>query len=415
LKNETFSANLKLLTDSNLGSLVTPRQNKSLPVYNWYNYRHGYSRDLVYNLIDLFELKKGERILDPFCGGGTTLLAAKEKEISSYGVDILPTSVLITNSKLLNYNKHNIYSNILELEDFINKSIMLEVSFDKIKFKLLEKYFTRKTLQDIFKVLAWIKTKRNTFTKHFFLIALFSILEDISYAKKDGAFLRIRGSDVRTLKQMYFPKLFKMYKDLNYVNQLPKTAATVMLGDARKTGFGVNSFSGIITSPPYLNRHDYTRIYLLELIIGFIKNDKELKGYRYNSIRSHVEAKERFKNKNYEESIKLNSILFELDSIDLPNAKVKDMIRGYFKDMHLFLLEMKRVLKKKGKVAIILGDSRYGGINIPVNDFVINISKKIGFKFLYKLNARERGNSPQQMKEFGKVPIEECILLMEKV
>jgi len=60
-----------------LKHLVTPYQNKKLPVYNWYNYKHSFSRDLVIKLIEGFQLQNGDKILDPFCGSGATLLACK--------------------------------------------------------------------------------------------------------------------------------------------------------------------------------------------------------------------------------------------------------------------------------------------------------------------------------------------------
>ncbi|RCV65037.1 hypothetical protein C5S53_05795 [Methanophagales archaeon] len=46
--------------------LVTPHQNKKLPIYRWYHFNHSFSRDLVWYLIDKFELNSQSIILDPF-------------------------------------------------------------------------------------------------------------------------------------------------------------------------------------------------------------------------------------------------------------------------------------------------------------------------------------------------------------
>jgi DNA modification methylase len=48
--------------------------------------------------------KKGDIILDPFSGSGTTLVQAKEMGIHSIGVDISQFNVMITETKLLDYN-----------------------------------------------------------------------------------------------------------------------------------------------------------------------------------------------------------------------------------------------------------------------------------------------------------------------
>ena len=57
------------------------------------------------------------------------------------------------------------------------------------------------------------------------------------------------------------------------------TPALAILGDARNYPDMVKDkkYDAIFTSPPYPNRHDYTRIYELELLVGFINNNQSLK------------------------------------------------------------------------------------------------------------------------------------------
>jgi len=45
-------------------------------------------------------------ILDPFCGSGTTLLAAKYLNKQAFGFDINYIATLISNAKLLNFSKN---------------------------------------------------------------------------------------------------------------------------------------------------------------------------------------------------------------------------------------------------------------------------------------------------------------------
>ena len=99
--------------------LVTPYQNKKLPVYGWYNFKHSFSRDLVIKLIEKFHLNDEDKILDPFCGSGSTLLASKEMGIPVWGIDILPLSVFISNSKLLKYDEYHIKTVINEIKNLL--------------------------------------------------------------------------------------------------------------------------------------------------------------------------------------------------------------------------------------------------------------------------------------------------------
>ena len=83
---------------------VTPRENKTMPIHNWFTFRHAFGPNLVSGIVDTLCLKREARVIDPFCGSGTCLLACKEKGISATGLDILPLSVFITNVKLREYS-----------------------------------------------------------------------------------------------------------------------------------------------------------------------------------------------------------------------------------------------------------------------------------------------------------------------
>lgn len=413
-KNIICQNYIKYDENINVGLLVTPYQNKRLPVYDWYNYKHSFSRDLVIKLIKKFQLNDEDKILDPFCGSGTTLLASKEMSIPVRGIDILPLSVFISNSKLLKYDEYHIKTVINEVKNLLEDNNTNYI-INKSKKELLMKFFSEDVLDKVLLVREWIERKDNKATRYFLLIALFSILEDISYTRKDGGFLRIlKGKKIPDLKSVYLSKLHKMVRDIEFINNLPDTDAEAIEGGARKTMFESTSFSAVITSPPYPNRHDYTRVYLLELVTGFIDTQEELKNLRYCSVQSHVEARRKSIAEDYNPPNTLNAILQRLEERSLPNRQIIKMLEGYFEDMHLVLKEIKRLLIPHGKVAFVIGDVRYGGIMIPVGNILINIGNNIGLEFKEKITARMRGNSPQQMKKYGREPMEENILIWEK-
>ncbi len=413
-KNIVPQSSIKHNQNIEIRLLVTPYQNKRFPVYNWYNYKHSFSRNLVMKLIEKFQLNGEDKILDPFCGSGTTLIASKEMGIPVQGIDILPLSIFISNSKLLKYDKQRIETDINEIESFLEENNVNYV-INNPKKELLINFFREDILDKILFIRAWIERKGNTETKYFLLTALLFILEDISYTHKAGSFLRIsKEKKISDLKSTYLSKLHDMAEDIEFINNLPDVDAEAIEGDAREMMFGPSSFSAVITSPPYPNRHDYTRVYLLELITGFINNQEEIKNLRYSLIRSHVEARRKFISEDYSPPNTLNVVLERLEGTPLPNRQIIPMLRGYFEDMYLVLKEIKRVLKPNGKVAFIIGDVRYGGIKVPVSDILINIGNDVGLEFKEKIVARMKGNSPQQMKKYGRDPVEENILIWER-
>jgi len=130
--------------------------------------------------------KKGDIVLDPFCGSGTTLVQACELGMHAIGVDVSAFNALISNCKVMSYDVADVKKEIqritIALEQFLDNSHTLE--FDK---ELLEKL--------------------NAFNNEFFPVPEYKykvkrgqIDEDAYGAKKEAEFLPV------------FNKLVKKYR-----------------------------------------------------------------------------------------------------------------------------------------------------------------------------------------------------------
>jgi hypothetical protein len=61
-----------------------------LPVHDWYRFVLSFPPHLVRNYIEKFSISADQRILDPFCGTGTTLVESKKHGIPSIGIEANP-------------------------------------------------------------------------------------------------------------------------------------------------------------------------------------------------------------------------------------------------------------------------------------------------------------------------------------
>ena len=68
-------------------------------LHKWLKYKEGFSADLVRQLLKDFKIKKGEIVIDPFIGSGTTALVCRMNGINSIGYDILPMSKVAIDAK----------------------------------------------------------------------------------------------------------------------------------------------------------------------------------------------------------------------------------------------------------------------------------------------------------------------------
>ena len=101
---------------------VTPKLLETKPIHRWYVFPHSFSSELVHALIREWNLTRRDRILDPFAGAGTTLLAAKEMLIPAQGYDLSPLAVLASRVKLEHYDPVRLSSSAKKLVNSLDPS-----------------------------------------------------------------------------------------------------------------------------------------------------------------------------------------------------------------------------------------------------------------------------------------------------
>lgn len=415
----SFSKNIsnkkKLVLKTNeYGPLISPYRDRDRSIYNWHAFKHSYSKALVEKLINEFGLKNNSWVLDPFCGGGTTLLACKELGINSEGYDILPFSVFLSNVKTRTYEPILLKQN---LKKFYKKNKTIKKHADLPDIKIIREAFSPEIKYELLSLRYIINTISDSKIRDFYLLGLLSILESVSNTIKAGGFLRIEKKNIAKseVRRQFLSKIEIMIEDIEKFNKTLKFSNVKVnskISDSRSLKTK-RKFDAIITSPPYPNRHDYTRIYGLELIVGFIKDHNELKQIRYNTLRSHVEARKQFEAKSYIKPKIIDILVTKIKKSGLNNSRVPEMIEGYFEDMYLSLLQMQKCLKKNGKIALVVSNVRFSGVNIPVDTILAEIGTQVGLSVSAIFAARFRGNSAQQMKAFKRKASRESIVIWE--
>jgi hypothetical protein len=96
------------------------------------------------------------------------------------------------------------------------------------------------------------------------------------------------------------------------------------------------------------------------------------------------------------------------------NPKIPHMIAGYFEDLDATIKELYRIMKKGAKAFFVVGNTRWGGIVVPVDHLLSKIAERNGFVIEKILVTRLKGNSPQQMAKYGKIPVRESVVVMTK-
>ncbi len=403
-----------------LNTSVSYVGNKRIPFLRIYRYKEAFAFNFVKYFLKRFGANPDDYVFDPFSGMGTTMFTSMIYGIPSIGIDKLPVAYFISKTfPLFLFLKENELKKVWNsIKPRIEKSKPADVAMD---VPIMQVAFSEENLLLLRKLKSVIDELFEPY-KDIFLLLFFSILEECSFTSKDGQFLRLRrDKKVSNPIEALSKKVAQVEEDIRRMKFLypdltidKEIIPDVYLADARDLSnikFRKRP-TIIITSPPYANRYDYTRTYSLELCFHFVKNFEELKAIRFGILRSHIESKVRNDEKPPHPAVE--EVIEALSRKKLNNPKIPDMITAYFVDMQKVINEWYRVLAPGAKVAMVVDNVRFEGEMIPVDLILSEMAEEVGFDVKEIIVARYKGNSSQQMKKYGKVPVRESIVIWER-
>jgi DNA modification methylase len=447
-------------------TLVSFQANKAAAYYGWFRYKEGFSHALVGYLLRQLANKPGI-LLDPFVGSGVALFAAQEMGWQTHGIEILPVGVATMQARMLGQTVDaaafvTAMQAILAIPDF---DPYFDVAYAFRHIAITKGAFPPAEERQLVGYQAYCHRQIGDVpVRQLLLFAALCVLEDISYTRKDGQYLRWdarsgRAQGSKPFNKGYIPpfrqaiaaKLHQMANDLAPVAAQPRlfsddapTISTapmpvIMQGSSLDIlpNLASNSFDAIITSPPYANRYDYTRTYALEL--AFLRNTSEaVKALRQSLLSCTVENKSKEQalrnsyadqgqlaqfttiNQIFHSQVALHEVLGQIERLrqagGLNNANVVRMLHNYFYEMTFIIFEMARVLKPGGSIAMVNDNVRYGGTEIPVDLLLCAIAETCGLhvRHIWTLE-RGKGNSSQQMGQHGRSELRKCVYVWQKV
>ncbi len=421
--------------------LVSYQGNRYEPGLRWMKYKEGFSRSLVRSF--LHELLP-ERVLDPFSGIGTVPLVAAEFGTQGVGIEIMPVGVMAARAMA-------IVSDGIEVARFEDLGYAL---LDRIHapreaapenrfrhVRLTDKAFSETTESDLAKAREFISRVDDRRMRLLLDFACMSVLEEVSYTRKDGQYLRwdyrsgrplrskVYKGSIKSLSDALESRLSDMVQDAEILPSTRGGGSMDIIEDSCLQRFQElpnDSFDVVFTSPPYANRYDYTRTYALELAwLGLDQHG--FSRLRQSLITATVEnrskrdwlgrGREDDKSwlnavSSYETQAALQEVIECLRSQkqELSNPHVVRLLEGYFLEMSYLIAELGRVTRAGGIVIMVNDNVQYHGEQVPVDLILSDFAEKSGFECenIWML-PKGKGNSSQQMGGYGRNEIRKCI------
>ena len=280
----------KLVIEAALSrSLVSFQANKGRAVYRWFKYKEAFSASLIEHLLSKYRIADGV-LLDPFAGSGTALFAAGGLGMKAEGIELLPIGrTIIATKQLIDWDLKE--ADVRRLAFWKDERPWRKSKTTKPinELRITHGAYPAETFDAMMRFLAASK-REDERVQAVLLFALLCILENISYTRKDGQYLRWDYRSGRRQGKKIFnkgvilafdraitDKLYQIVDDLHSGDlpedlfAKPRSKAAVKLRDGSCLDIlprlKAESYDCLITSPPYCNRYDYTRTYALELAL----------------------------------------------------------------------------------------------------------------------------------------------------
>ena len=376
-----------------IASLGTNHGARKLPFQGWHNFKEAFAPEFVARAIEESPIPV-RRCIDPFGGSGTTGIACQFLGVHPALAEVNPYLADLIEAKLSQYPPlEKLVSDLQTVLDCGERELstkrqgILEVA----PRTLVEPghrgrwIFNREVAKQIVALRFAIDNLEGA-TRRLFRVLLGGILIEVSNVRVSGKGRRYRPRwDSRLVTPARVTELFKeaakrAIKDVDEFRNRAVTSYELRRGDSRVMLQGIDPCELAVFSPPYANSFDYTDVYNVELwVLGYLDGWEANANLRTATLSSHVQISRDF-SKSPVGSRALEHVLEKLDSVrhELWDRKIPEMVGAYFSDLMDVLNQLKQILVKGGVAWIVVGDSRYGGVQIPVakilNELVVERS-----------------------------------------
>lgn len=331
-------------------------------------------------------------VLDPFCGSGAIVTAARRKGISVSAVDVNPVAALFCRAKFNGFD----LSKAMELvHEWIGRARHERRSFP-VQWDNKSYWFTPATLTKFERLRFVGRAMKLDQTNEGIALLLSYALAVRLCSKADqrspkpfiskGAIASRRGNHfdpfqtivglLRDLSALY--PSFRCDIDFRFVLADVSNSRTL----ARRLG----RHSHIITSPPYINAQDYFRNFKLELYLL-----EDLIPFRVDDLRDRFIGTERGNL-----TLGVSADIMEENRVTMPQLCVLEhkcrrlaaVVHRYLCDMRRAFDVIKKCLDPKGYFVIVCGDNLIGGIRIKTWRVLQAILEDQGFQLVDRFADR---------------------------
>jgi SAM-dependent methyltransferase len=401
---------------------VSRQDNKLQPqdraFHDWYRFVLSFPPHLVREYIQRLNLNAEGRVLDPFCGTGTTLVECRKLGIPSVGIESSPMACFASKVKVdwsVDPNALMRHANgiaqcfLAELEgqgiaDGVHglplfraprkiPSNLRTLPAEPLRLLLKNSISPLPLHKTLVLLDALGKEQDDRFNKYERLAlanALVFGIGNLHFGPEVG--VRPPKTDAPVIST-WLNGVRAMADDLGGLKGRTLVESIVHQADSRclSSVLEPNSIDAVITSPPYPNEKDYTRATRLEsVLLGFIRSKEDLRSLKEGLIRSNTRGvykadRDDLLVAQHGEIQRIASTI-EDRRIELGKTSGFERLYGrvtklYFGGMARHLADLREVLRPGARLAYVVGDqASYLQVMIRTGKLLAEIAESLGYE-----------------------------------
>jgi SAM-dependent methyltransferase len=366
------------------------RQATRYSVHGLHEYKGKFNPQICKAILNVFGVGRGDRVLDPFCGSGTTLIECVQLGAEATGIDLNPLAVFIANAKLqalatpaedLNKQFSHIEKSLKRRAWWPSRSLGTE------RETYLRKWFDAGMLSCIELAKEKIEAYAPTCAPVFLCIAS-NLLREYSLQDPNDLRIRRRTSPLPTLP---FNEAFveacrtslARIADAQIILGVDFPRADAQLGDITSLANvdTLDRFDAALTSPPYAMALPYVDTQRLSLVwLGLLEPDqilpleaaltgsREMRGNGRSTLSARFgQNADRLPDEQFEFCSLLKRRLTAEDGFR--RKAVPALLYRYFANMQMAFGKIRKQLKARAPFALIVGHNHtvLGGVRLDID------------------------------------------------
>lgn len=340
--------------------------------HKWHSYPAKFYPQFVRALMNICRVEKSYVVYDPYAGCGTSAVEAKILGMKYFGVDISKLAVMISKTKTdldLDITKvRKEYSNISKK---FRSMMNMDWAYTDFEMKWYNSY-NRPQVKLLHHLVGDIQDER---VNRFLLVALSSILRRVANTKSGQIETRFEEREGRVdILRLMTRRVDSMLEDIEqYQKQKHKKSRIVIEEGNANSYLPDEQVDFVITSPPYGNGLDYSKIHPLSIALLF--GEGEVNRFKVEQSGTLNKIPRKIMDTTF--TTMGTEIVSKLERNHITKAKA---MSKYYVDMHNSIQNMYEALRADRNAVIIVGPTKVNDLLIPNDEVIIEIGRNVGFQ-----------------------------------